>query len=113
MKVAFWGEFRSFDYHHIGGTDSIARRLSLSLVKQGIIVDFIHFNCSQELTSHTSEGIGIYHFTSLSAALRFMAGRYNHVVTIYVPPKQRFDWIRFRQRESHRTRFHRYLFRLC
>ena len=110
MKIAFLGDYRSFDYYHIGGTDSIARRLGGELARRGEEIDFIHFGCLNERTETTQEGITLRYFYMMSDALEFMAGVYDHVLTFHVPPAQRPIWIRFRWKEMHRTRFHLYYF---
>lgn len=106
MRIAFFGSYRSFDYHHIGGVDSIARRLGVGLVGRGEDIDFVHFNCPKETSEIVSERFTLCYFHSLSSALEHTAGKYDHVLNFHVPLRQRLRWIRFRRRESKRTRFH-------
>jgi glycosyltransferase involved in cell wall biosynthesis len=106
MKLAFFGLCGSFDYRHIGGMDSIVRRLGCELVKRGIKVDFVHFGAPEEREEDTSEGIHLRYYRSFKESLQALAGRYDHVLTIYVPPKQRPVYARFRHREAQRIRFH-------
>jgi glycosyltransferase involved in cell wall biosynthesis len=107
MQIAFFGAYKSFDYHQIGGMDSLARRLGIELIQRSDEVSFVHFNCPEERSGKTAEGISISYFVRFDDALRFMARRFDHVLTIYVPPKQRLIWMRFRNKESHRTYFHK------
>jgi len=106
MRIAFFGSYQCFDYHHIGGVDSIARRLGVELVDRGEDVDFVHFNCPKKTSEIVSERFTLYYFHSLSSALEHMAGQYDHVLNFHVPLRQRLRWMRFRRRESKRTRFH-------
>jgi len=107
MSIAFFGSNGSFDYHQIGGTDSLARRLAVELIHMGEEVRFIHFNCVNERAESTPEGISLFYFVRLDDALRYMGGRFSHVFSIYVPPKYRPTWLWFRKNESFRTHFHK------
>lgn len=106
MRIAFFGSYCCFDYHHIGGLDSIARRLGVELVGRGEDVAFVHFNCPKETSEIVSERFTLRYFHSLSSALEHTAGKYDHVLNFHVPLRQRLTWMRFRRRESKRTRFH-------
>lgn len=106
MKIAFFGSAYSFDYHHIGGTDSIARRLGYELVRRGEKVDFVHFDAPWKKEIDTPVGIHLRYCSTFVDGLQALAGRYDHVVTIYVPPRQRLAYASFRHREARRTQFH-------
>ena len=107
MRIAFWGLYWSFDYHHIGGMDSLARRLGGELVRRGQEVDFVHFGAPQEEKEEdTPEGIRLRYYRTFEDGLQALAGHYDNVLTIYIPPRQRLPYARFRQREAQRTRFH-------
>lgn len=107
MRLAIFGSYKSFDYHQIGGMDSLARRLGIELINRGVEVSFVHFGCPEERSKKTAEGISICYFVRFDDALRFMTGQFDHVLTIYVPPKQRPIWMRFRRNECRRTYFHK------
>ena len=106
MRIAFFGSYQCFDYYHIGGCDSIARRLGAELAKRGVKVDFVHFNCPKEVVETTPEEITLRYFRTLEATLEHLSGRYDHILNFHVPFKQRLAWMRFRRQESKRTRFH-------
>jgi glycosyltransferase involved in cell wall biosynthesis len=106
MKLAIFGLCGSFDYHHIGGMDSIVRRLGRELVRRGEEVDFVHFGAPQENEEDTPEGIRLRYCRTFKDGLRALAGHYDNVLTIYVRPRQRLAFARFRQREAKRIRFH-------
>lgn len=106
MRIALLGLYRSFDYHHIGGTDFLARRLGCELVRRGEEVDFVHFGVPQEKEEDTPEGMRLRYCRTFEDGLQALAGHYDNVLTIYVPPRQRLAFARFRQREARRTRFH-------
>ncbi len=107
MKLAFFGLYGSFDHHHIGGMDSIARRLAGELVRRGNKVDFVHFGATRQMEELTAGGICVHYHDKFEDALRTLSEQYDHVLTIYVPPKQRLAFARFRQLQGKRTRFHR------
>lgn len=106
MMIAVFGRHSSFDYYHIGGVDSFARRLGCELARRGEQVDFVHFDAPEQRQEDTPEGIRLRYCRTLRDGLQALAGRYDHVVTIYVPPRQRLAYARFRYREAKRTRFH-------
>ena len=107
MRIAFFGSYKSFDYYQIGGMDSFTRRLGAELIRQEKEVSFVHFNCLENKSERTSEGISIFYFVLLFDALQYMAKKFDHIITIYVPPNQRPMWMRFRNNENNRIYFHK------
>ena len=108
MRIAFLGSYKSFDFNQIGGMDSIARRLGRELAGHGAKVSFVHFNCPVEEIKFTPDGIGICYFRSFNDALEYIADNADHVLTFYIPPKERFTWIRFRKSLVKNIKFHRF-----
>lgn len=106
MRIAFFGLYGSFDYHHIGGTDSLVRRLAFELVRRGKQVDFVHFGAPKEEEMETTEGVRLRYYRAFQNALKALTGQYDHVITIYVIPKCRPAYARFRRQETNRTQFH-------
>jgi glycosyltransferase involved in cell wall biosynthesis len=105
MRIAFWGLQGSFDYHHIGGMDSLTRRLGVELAQRGMNVDFVHFGASERRSEEVRDGLRLHYYREFANSLSALR-RYDHVVTIYIPPKERIAYAHFRQREADHTRFH-------
>ena len=99
FKLAFFGLHTSFDYNHIGGTNSIIRRLSIELINQwDIQVDYILYGQTESNLNKQRtylSGIKIKYFPTLREALEAL-NNYNHIVTIYLPPKDIFIYMQFR-----------------
>lgn len=110
MKIAFFGAFGSFDYFKIGGTESFSRRLGSALVKRGHQVDFIVSRAPVSRQGHTDLGIGLFSLPGLASALDTLGQGYDHVVSMYLPPKDRLVYAAFRHRQRQRRRFHKVFF---
>ena len=106
MKFAIWGLYGSFDYHRIGGTDSIVRRLGFELIQRGSQVDFVHFGAPEYRIDTTSEGVRLCYYPTFRAGLDALSGNYEHILTFYVPPKLRLAYAHFRRREARRSHLH-------
>ena len=106
LRIAFWGTAGSFDYCRVGGTDAIARRLGREMVQRGAEVAFLHFG-GRERLEQTAGGIVLRHCATFAGGLAALeAGAYDHVVTVYIPPRLRVAYARFRRRHARRMRFH-------
>ena len=105
MKIAFFGRHGSFDYDHIGGTNSLVRRLSTELVqKWHFQVDYVLYGEATREINHLP-GLRSRYFYKLSEALEALS-EYDHIVTVYLPPKDFLTYIHLRRRYAKRTRFH-------
>jgi len=109
MKIAFFGKYGSFGHYNIGGTDSIVRRLSYGLVSKGHEVNFITFGAQNKEDLLGENGIPVSNFKFLNDAFKAIAGRYDHIITIYLPAKYRLPYLIFRWNKRKSTRFH-YIF---
>ena len=105
MKIAFFGLKSAFDYIQIGGTESYIRRLAHGLSEIGIAVDYILFGDSRNRVIRVSNNIYLRYFINIENAIEFVDSKYSDVVTIYVLPKDRFKFYRFR-RKNKTTKFH-------
>ena len=108
MKITFLGGYKSFDYRQIGGIDSLARRLGGELVRMGHEVSFVHFGGPSEQSEITPEGVRLRYFIGFEEALEYLAENVQHVITIYIPPRNRLAWISFRKSQDDRIKFHMY-----
>ena len=106
MKIAFFGLRNSFDADHIGGMDSIVRRTALRLAEQGDEVALVLYGCAESTSRRLSEGIEIQKLQTLADALRVLEEQYDHVVTIYLKPRDRLAYARFRKSHEESVRFH-------
>lgn len=105
MKLAFWGRHGSFDYDHIGGTNSLLRRLSTDLVcRRHFQVDYILYGQPAREITHLP-GLRSRYYRTLSEALDVLT-EYDHVVTIYLPPRDLLTYIHFRATHRRKTLFH-------
>jgi glycosyltransferase involved in cell wall biosynthesis len=106
MGIAFFGLKQAFDYFQIGGTESFVRRLSINFLKKGIEVDYILYGASvpREL-NHA--GINLKYIKSFEDALSFLKkAKYEHIITIYLLPKDRLRYAFFRKIKGKSCSFH-------
>ncbi|MFB3905891.1 MAG: glycosyltransferase [Acidobacteriota bacterium] len=106
MNLAFFGAYKSFDYYHIGGIDSLARRLATGLISAGDAVSFVHFGAPTVREEVTPEGIALLYFRKFSDSLAALSEKHSDVLTVYIPRKHRLEFARFRFIARKRTRFH-------
>jgi len=108
VRIAFFGHCRAFDYHHIGGTDSIIRRLAHQLVSiEDVSVDLITYGHEGSPTTreYHAHRLSSQKFTSLTNAFSVISD-YDHVIVVYVLPKDRLFLSRFRRQTKHRIKYH-------
>jgi glycosyltransferase involved in cell wall biosynthesis len=108
MKIAFLGFKNSFSFDHIGGTDSIVRRMALRLAELGDETGLISYGCSQNTCQRLTERIKISKFKTLSDSLEALKQQYEHVITVYLKPADRLAYAMFRKSQQHGMRFHRF-----
>lgn len=105
MKIAFFGRYGSFDHGHIGGTNSLVRRLSTELVRRWHFqVDHVLYGQATREITHLP-GLRSRYYRTLSEALEVLT-EYDHVVTIYLPPRDLLTYMHFRARHRRITQFH-------
>jgi len=106
MKIAFFGLKEALDYFQIGGTESFVRRLSVELIRNGIGVDYVLYGGRENMELKYSE-INLNYFKTFKDALNLIEDRkYNHVVTIYLLPKDRLEYALFRRSNAQLALFH-------
>jgi glycosyltransferase involved in cell wall biosynthesis len=106
MTIAFFGLHGTFDYHHIGGTDAIVRRLSEALVQRGHAVHLVTFGAPADGDEVVKPGLDIHVRCSFRDALALLADSADHVLSIYIPPWLRPIYAAFRHQLRQRIRFH-------
>lgn len=97
MKISFFGKVGSFDFYHIGGTDSIIRRLSFRLSELGEEVGFVHYGNATDDEFSPHPGIKIFKFKLFHDALTHLEKCYEHIVSIYLTPSDRLQYANFRK----------------
>ena len=110
MKIAFFGAYGSFDFFRIGGTESFTRRLAEGLRESGHRADYVICGAGRTERQTTPSGIDLYYFTGLREALQHLASHYEHIVTIYLRPRDRLHYMYFRRRHRHRVTCHQVYF---
>lgn len=106
MKIAFLGLKQAFDYFQIGGTESFARRLSNELKQNGIEVDYVLYGDKEDRELSSAHGITLRYFKSFGGALDAIDRKYDHIVTIYLLPKDRLKYAFFRRTAGKSSLFH-------
>jgi len=108
MNLTFFGLKQAFDYFQIGGTESFVRRLAVEMVQRGYKVDYVLYggnNAYKQLSP--LPGITLKYFKSIEEALNAIKQKkYEHVVTIYLFPKDRFKYASFRRKNKELMVFH-------
>jgi glycosyltransferase involved in cell wall biosynthesis len=110
MKIAFFGAFGAFEYFRIGGAESFARRLAAGLLELGLRADFVVYGAPVSKRQATPAGIDLFYFAELPGALRHLAEGYEHVLTMYLYPRDRLTYMFFRRRYRNRLICHQFYF---
>ena len=106
MRLAFLGLKQAFDYFQIGGTESFVRRLSAWLIKNDVRVDYILYR-DKENKKFEYAGIRLSYFVSFNDALKAIEKKkYEHIITIYLLPKDRIKYALFRKNKGNLVWFH-------
>ena len=106
MRIAFWGWKNSFDYFHIGGTESFVRRLAVGLNDNQMEVDYIMYGAEQRKDVEVNAQLKLKYFVKLEDALETLKCNYDHVVTIYLFPLDRLKFAHFRKKNNGKIKFH-------
>lgn len=110
MKIAFFGPFSSLDYFKIGGVESFCRRLAAGLLGEGHQADFVNYGAPATEKRAGRGGIGLFYFREFKAALQFLSRGYDHIVTLYLAPRDRWRYAYFRRVNQSRITFHQVYF---
>ena len=105
-RIAFFALSQSFDLDQIGGTDSIVRRLARRLAERGDDVGLVQYGCPAPVGARRDDGIEVLKRPTFGEALEALAAQYDHVVTIYLKPRDRIAYARFRRSHGRRLTFH-------
>ena len=107
MRIAFFGLQKAFAYNHIGGSESIARRLAKQLTQDGDVeaVDYVFYGAPRTETQKAMPRTHVRYFSSYADAANALLD-YDHVVSLYLSPPQRIPYMVFRARHRHRIHFH-------
>jgi glycosyltransferase involved in cell wall biosynthesis len=105
-RIAFFGAQGTFDHRHIGGVESIIRRLTTSLSTLGDEVTLVLYGCPANREAEVGPGVNQRCFTTFDEALRVIREEFDHVVSIYLRPMDRIRYAMFRRRHSDSLLFH-------
>lgn len=106
MRIAFFGLNTAFNYSQIGGVESFIRRLSAELIKNNVEVDYILYNENIDTVLTPLKGLTLRYFKTFDRALKATMSGYDHVITIYLSPRDRLQYIFFRKKYNKSTFFH-------
>jgi len=106
LKIAFFGLWPAFNHEHIGGTNSIIRRLSVCLKARGDDIAFVYYGCQTNKNEMGENGIKIIYCKNVSDSLKVLSNGFDHVLSIYLLPKDRLSYVFFRKINSHKIHFH-------
>jgi glycosyltransferase involved in cell wall biosynthesis len=107
MRIAFLGLYGSFGHRGIGGTESIVRRIAYELADRAYTVEFVRFGVTDATQECADHNVTTSDFARFEDALKYVASC-DHVVTIYIPPKLRILFARFRRQHGDGVVFHRF-----
>lgn len=110
MKIAFFGLESAFNHEHIGGINSFVRRLALNLEAAGDDISFVYYGCVQDAHYKMPSGIDVLKFKYFSDALSSFEHKFDHVVSIYLLPKDRLAYAKFRNARNKSIVFHHIYF---
>lgn len=105
-RIAFFGFKASFDIHHVGGMDSLVRRLAIGFASLGDSIDLVQYGCSEASVDEIGCRVTQRKFVDLAGACQHLAANADHVVSIYLRPHDRIAYSRFRRAETKRLKFH-------
>lgn len=105
MKTVFLGLKQAFDYFQIGGVESFVRRVAVQMVQEGNEVDYVLYGDKENREISPHPGLRLRCFKSFKDALDAIKG-YDHVVAIYLFPKDRLKYALFRKRNCKSAVFH-------
>ncbi len=105
-RIAFFGLANTVNFHHIGGLDSLVRRLSLALAEMGDEVELIHYGAQHDEEDCFGPRVVQRYFQSLGSALQHVRKHSEHVVSFYLLPRDRPAFARFRRRHRKSMTFH-------
>jgi glycosyltransferase involved in cell wall biosynthesis len=106
MNFAFFGSYGSFGYFKIGGIESLTRRLAGELLRRGHRVGFVLYGAPATGDEITGSGINLHYRPTFREALATLAHSYEQVLTLYLHPRDRFIYLKFRRAQRHRLCFH-------
>jgi len=106
MRIAFFGIHYACHYFHIGGTDSFVRRIAVELAgNHADTVDYVLYGESDEADTQIMPGLRMRDFSTFSEAKKALLD-YDHVITIYLPPRDRLRFMLFRATRPKNIKFH-------
>src|SRR3990172_11387975 len=108
MRIAFFGQQSAFDYNHIGGSESITRRLAKQLTEtcdsEG--VDYVLFHAPRTEEQIVTPRVRVRYFQTYAEAARALLAGYDHVVSLHLPRQERARYALVRAMQHHRLKFH-------
>jgi glycosyltransferase involved in cell wall biosynthesis len=105
-RIAFLGLGGSFDYCQVGGMDSLVRRLAASLAARGCTVDLVLYGASEAGRKEVDVGVIQRTFVGFEEAVQYLKTGADHVISVYLRPRERWTYARFRRDAKDAIKFH-------
>lgn len=109
MRIAFFSHHSAYEPGNIGGTESYIRRMASEFIAQGHSAACVTYGNINDST-FAAWSIPHYSNTHLNTALTRLKTDFDHVVEIYIPPRDRIRFARYRQAQRNAVKFHFVLF---
>jgi len=110
MRIAFLGLKDAFDYYKIGGVESFIRRITYQMTTHfGINIDYILYGAQGEKMVDINPKLKLRYFKRFEHALSVINAKYDHVITVYLFPKDKLKYAYFRRKNKNLS-FHKILF---
>ena len=106
QRIAFFGTYNSFDFFQIGGCESFVRRLAFQIITRGYNVDYILYGAEQKKVVDPYPGLQLKYYLKFEHALKALENKYEHILTIYIYPKNRIKFATFRKKYGDSSHFH-------
>jgi glycosyltransferase involved in cell wall biosynthesis len=107
MRIAFFGLQQAFDYNHIGGSESITRRLAKQLSQDDDVeaIDYVYFGAPRTESQRVQPRTTVRYFSAYTDAAKALLD-YDQVISLYLSPPERIPYMAFRVRYRQRIQFH-------
>ncbi|MDT8308004.1 MAG: hypothetical protein RQ866_00625 [Bacteroidales bacterium] len=106
QRIAFFCYDNQVNYHHVGGMDSLVRRLAHALIKLGDQVDIVHYGSDNYQSEQLCDGIKQLHFCDFEDACQFLSEECDDVLSIHLRRADRIKYAKFRRQWQNKVRFH-------
>ncbi len=108
QRIAFFTSVNQINFNHVGGLDSLARRLAIPLAESGDMIYYVHYGAAKSECVEEAPRVHQVYCKTFEEACEFLASHCDDVVSFYLMPKDRLTYARFRRSQGNNVRFHHY-----